>query len=265
MSNCAYAEDVRTSLSPKTMIIPLLSLIILFLIGYGIRVGILYRNTGTLTTTSETFPRDYYVGDKTKPPLTYLALGDSTVQGVGASSPEKTLVGQIAQRLSEKGKYVHVINAGITGARMHDVKINQLQALVDNKPDVISLVAGANDAIHHTPEADFSTSLTKVMDSLIASSAARIIIATSPDVGLMPALPHFYAQGAKRYAEKQNMVLALKITDSRIAIADLFTEGKLDPKADASLYASDQFHPSDKGYAVWGKLLAKASEQKAQH
>lgn len=244
------------------MIILLVSLIILFVVGYGIRVAILYKNTGELTATSLTFSRDYYVGESSKPILTYVALGDSTVQGVGASSPEATLVGQIAQELSREGRYVHVINAGISGARMHDVEVSQLETLTKNKPEVISLVVGANDAIHHTPEADFSASLTKVMDGLITSSASRIIVATSPDVGLLPALPHFYAQGAKQYAEKQNMALALHVTDSRIRIADLFTEGKLDPKADGSLYASDQFHPSDKGYAVWSRLLTRTTHQK---
>ena len=65
--------------------------------------------------------------------LTYIALGDSAAQGIGASSPMRGYVGLIAKRLEAKtGKKVKIINVSVTGAKVEDVtrdQIPQIKAL----------------------------------------------------------------------------------------------------------------------------------------
>ena len=46
----------------------------------------------------------------------YVALGDSTVEGVGASSPARNYVGQLHERLSAVYPRARVVNLGVGGA-----------------------------------------------------------------------------------------------------------------------------------------------------
>src|SRR4051812_35356027 len=62
--------------------------------------------------------------------LTYVVLGDSAAQGVGASDPDKGYVGLIAKRLAAKtGKSVRVVNLSVYGAGVDDVIRKQLPLL----------------------------------------------------------------------------------------------------------------------------------------
>ncbi|MGJ7440359.1 SGNH/GDSL hydrolase family protein [Aquipuribacter sp. MA13-6] len=66
--------------------------------------------------------REFWSGPQGDPGgLLYVALGDSTAQGVGASRPDRGYVGLLAQRLRERtGTAVQVINLSSSGARIHD-------------------------------------------------------------------------------------------------------------------------------------------------
>jgi hypothetical protein len=78
--------------------------------------------------------------------IVYVALGDSTGQGIGASSPERGYVGLIAQRLRvATHRPVQVINLSVTGARVRDVVAGQLPKLAGMSADVVTVAVGAND------------------------------------------------------------------------------------------------------------------------
>jgi len=68
--------------------------------------------------------------------LLYVALGDSSAQGIGASRPERGYVGLVAQHVREStGQPVLVINLSRSGARIDDVLDRQLPALRGLRPD----------------------------------------------------------------------------------------------------------------------------------
>lgn len=76
----------------------------------------------------------------------YVALGDSTAQGIGASGPERGYVGLVAQRLAvATGRPVQVLNLSRSGARVHDVVTEQLPRLAGLSPDLVTVAVGAND------------------------------------------------------------------------------------------------------------------------
>ena len=70
--------------------------------------------------------------------IVYVALGDSTAQGIGASRPERGSVGLVAQRLRvATGRPVQVINLSVSGARVRDVVGDQLPKLAGLAPDIV--------------------------------------------------------------------------------------------------------------------------------
>lgn len=81
-----------------------------------------------------------------------MALGDSTAQGIGASTPERGYVGLIAQCLhSATRRPVQVVSLSRSGARVHDVVVDQLPRLAGLAPDLVTVTVavGANDLKHY--------------------------------------------------------------------------------------------------------------------
>lgn len=234
------------------IIIPLILIGLLAI--YGLHIKKLFSNGLTLFATAEQFPRDYYVGNPESSPLLYVAMGDSTVQGSGVQKVEDTGPYLFATALASKGNYVHVINLGVAGERVHGMREKQLPQLANLSPDYITVTIGANDVTHFTNLADFSRDITAVINEL-TDTKAQVFFATSIDVGQAPALPPLYAHATTRRAAKQTAMVRdiVSQNDSKIIIVDLFADGKL---TDANKYASDRFHPNEAGYAVWAKLFS---------
>ena len=218
----------------------------------------LFKNSQALFEQSRRFSRDYFVGDAKRPVLTYVVLGDSTAFGQGAGRMEGTYPYAIAESLTGKGRYVHVINLAVSGARIGDVEKSQLPALAKLAPNVITLSVGANDATHRTPPEEYSATLNKVLKALKGYPSAKILMATTPDMALIPAIQPFYADWAGGIARRQNDSLKTALVGSAIRTVDLYNEGKLDYNEDAALYAPDKFHPSVKGYKRWAQLFIRA-------
>jgi lysophospholipase L1-like esterase len=108
--------------------------------------------------------------------ILYVALGDSTAQGIGASAPERGYVGLIAQRLrSATGRPVQVLNVSRSGARVHDVVVEQLPRVAGLAPDLVTVAVGANDLKHYDPDGFRAD-----VDALIASLGATTVVGDVP-------------------------------------------------------------------------------------
>ena len=99
-----------------------------------------------LFSTVSTYKAFWLNKAKQEGELTYLALGDSAAQGIGATSPMRGYVGLLAKRLeAATGKKVRVINLSTTGAKINDVIQDQIPKINTIKADFVTLEIGAND------------------------------------------------------------------------------------------------------------------------
>lgn len=109
--------------------------------------------------------------------LCFVALGDSLAQGYGASTPDRGYVGQLAELVGERcGGSVRVVNLGVCGATVRELVAEQLPALAQLQPDVVTLCIGANDAGVTAPAA-FRATLATVCEALPAGA----FVADVPD------------------------------------------------------------------------------------
>lgn len=229
--------------------------VIALLINYPGRLYYLQYKSQELIAISNTFPTNYFVGTPTDPPYLYMALGDSTVVGTGADTLHETPSYQIAQAQAKKGYYVNVINRGINGAKYSDVNQKELADITSLKPDLITVVTGANDVTHHTESDEYKKEVQELVTKLASIPKATILLANTPDVSMPPGLPYPYTVWAGNHSKKQNEILASVTLPTNAQIIDLYSSGRLDPKDHPHFYASDNFHPSAKGYAVWANLF----------
>ena len=178
----------------------------------------------------------------------YVALGDSTSQGIGASSPEKGYVGLIADSIhARSGKPVHVINLGVTGAGVNDAlekQIPQLKQLNLPADAIITVEIGAND-LGDLNEAKFRQDMDRFMSEL-------------PSQTVISDMPYF---GEGRYRKLEtNAQAASKIIHELAKTKNL----KVAPLHDVTSNNSsifnvtiDLFHPSNRGYRNWHEAFAR--------
>ncbi len=219
------------------------------------RARVLLLNGQHIAAQSAPFSRDYFVGKRGAPLLTYLVLGDSTAAGWGAGQLKRTYPYQVAQAVAARGFRVRVVNVAVGGARLGDVHQNQLGALQRVRPDLITLSVGANDATHFTSPEDYARELRAVVAALQSSTAKQILMADTPDMYQAPALPLPLAIATNGRARRLNVALTEALRGSKIRRVELYDNGKLIYRHNPDFYAADLFHPSGAGYGVWARLF----------
>lgn len=180
-------------------------------------------------------------------------LGDSTLAGVGASGPDGTVPRQVARRL---GRPIQILDLAVSGDRVHDVLRLQLdRRLADFRPDVVVISVGANDAIHLTRRPSFRSDYRSVIGRLPAGT--KVVLLGVPDMGS----PRRLAQPLRAIAGFRGRQLDTDVRHLAKDVAAAYVDiDSLGPqfRRDQSLFASDRYHPSDRGYALWSELVARA-------
>jgi len=165
----------------------------------------------------------------------WIVLGDSTGQGVGATSLDHSWVARVSAAMTRHGRSHGVVNLSRSGARSADVIDEQLPLLdlLPQRPAIVSVTVGTNDLIRnpHAP------ALARRMRHLIAELPAGSIIAT------LPAPPVSPSSRVVNKAIRQ----AVEAAGHRVAEIGHHLLG---PRQGLS---HDRFHPSDAGYGAWVK------------
>src|SRR6478609_6132335 len=169
--------------------------------------------------------------------LLYIALGDSTAQGVGASNPADGYVGRLADELeSRTGRSLRVVNLSVSGAKVADVVRDQLPLLAEvlaegQEPNLVTVTIGANDTGRTSAE-DFAADMQQVIDAL-------------PPTSRVADVPYFRGRRGRSAFELSGI-----IRDQVAARGDLVQVDLLINTRGLRLreYADDLFHPSALGY-----------------
>lgn len=171
----------------------------------------------------------------------WVALGDSTAQGIGATSRRDGYVLQLLERLrSGREPTLGVVNLSRTGALVRDVLDEQLARSSElPAPALVTCAIGAND-------------LLRAPRSLI--SGLRELAAALPTGSILATLP----QGIRtRGAQAANEVVRAEAGSHGLVVAELWAHtgppwrGK---------FSADGFHPNDRGYEGWVEAFAEALE-----
>lgn len=184
--------------------------------------------------------------------LLYVALGDSTAQGIGASSPQRGYVGLVAERLrATTGQSVRVLNLSLSGARVRDVVDEQLPRLAGLRPDVVTVAVGANDIRNYD-----ATRFRADVDALVAGLPANAIVGD---------VPWFMHRGTGRDSDAAAATVALAAQARGLPVAGLnaATRRRGWPGMFTD-FAADWFHPRDRGYRVWADAFWDAMAGRAQ-
>ncbi len=183
------------------------------------------------------------------PPLRYIAAGDSTAVGIGASSVKDTYPYKVAQTLSAN-LTVSYSNVAVSGAKTEDVLIKQLPKIIQSSPDVVTISIGANSATHLRSVQSIIADYRNIIAALTEKTHAQIYITNIANFTGARLLPWWYVSLLEYRSKKINSQIGELETD-RVKIINIHDFG-WDKYPDRQItYSFDHFHPSDIGYQNW--------------
>ena len=144
-----------------------------------------------------------------------------------------------------------LVNLAVSGATLNSVRLHQLPELRTLHPNLVLLSAGANDVTHFTSGESLRQSLSAIADGVRAANPkAKLVVTGAPDMGSVTR----FAQPLRWFAGTQtarvNAALAGTIAERHLTWAHIAARTGPVFRQDPTLFAADEFHPNDRGYAV---------------
>lgn len=177
----------------------------------------------------------------------WVAIGDSTAQGLGATGPHGGYVGQALQELRRRtGQPWRVLNLSVSGSLIRDVLTTQLPKL-PSAPDLVTCGVGANDVYYSSPSRLFGD--------------LRVLLKEVPDGTVMLDLPlpsgiwGPLGRATVPYIRRINRVLHEGAGERGLPVGRV-SEHFIAPWA--GKFGADSFHPSQDGYRDWSRALLAA-------
>ena len=193
----------------------------------------------------------------------YVALGDSTVDGEGASAPDRHYVGRLYERLRTVYPTARLVNLGVGGATAAGVLRWQLPQALELRPDLVTLSIGPNDITGERSLWAYARDIDGILGALTRGTTAVVVVNLIPDLTVTP---RFKGKEIEPLVHKRvvafNEILASRAHAYGAEVVDLYGASRQEVPGRPELIAADGYHPSDEGYARWAELMWAAIERR---
>jgi lysophospholipase L1-like esterase len=190
-------------------------------------------------------------------PVKVIALGESTVAGIGARTHETGLAGQFAAAINHgTGRPVEWRVLARSGINARKTRLELVPQLAGSRADVVVIALGVNDTIElHTARRWAADIQALIVDLGAHLGEVTIVLSGVPPLNYFPALP-----------QPLSLVLGARSAALERALVDLASKLKgvihvpfeMDERRSGEMFCEDGFHPSEAGYRVWAEQLAAA-------
>ncbi len=183
-----------------------------------------------------------YSQSPSRPSARILVMGDSVSLGVGADTPEESIVGLLGQ----DNPTVEIVNDSTSGLKTHEI-LARMYAYEDNSFDLVFLHVGGNDVVDLVPVSETDRNMRRVLTEAKRISP-NVMFATHGDFRTVTAIPW----GMRWYWERRNTQqreLYHRLADEYgAALADYYREPGVVPQERIDVwYAEDNLHLSSEG------------------
>jgi len=168
------------------------------------------------------------------PPLKLAMLGDSLTAGYGVST-EQSLPVRLEAALKAEGRNVTILNDGVSGDTSAG-GLDRVDWILGDKPDIVLLELGANDALRGIDPASTEKNLAAIVEKIKAAGIPVWIIGIMAPRNLGPDYVDAFDGIYKRLADKYQTPLYPFLLDG--------------VATDPALSQADGLHPNPKGVEV---------------
>lgn len=194
--------------------------------------------------------------------MRYVALGDSYTIGTSVAPGDRWPDQLVAALGPESPSLRLVANLGVNGYTSADLIRDELPALADLDPDVVTVLIGVNDVVQGVPTPVYEANVATILDSLVARLPPdRIVTVAIPDYTVTPSGADYGDPIRQHDAIVSNNAIMERLSAERgIAFVDIF-DLSLEAAWDRSLVADDGLHPSGVQYGRWVERIRLVVER----
>lgn len=177
-----------------------------------------------------------------------LHIGESTVAGVGVKTMDEGLTAHIIQHLSDN-KFADVDWEVLGGNGVKIADSLAMESVLDN-PDILIITFGVNDSKGFTSHSQWIKNINQCVKKF-TSTHTKVYFTSVPPMHKFPLLPVplCYLLGIKAWSLDNTLQKLCKEKNWHLI--------KFTSTMESLPVAEDGFHPNDKGYKEWGKIIAE--------
>jgi len=123
-----------------------------------------------------------------------VALGDSYTIGTGLTDESQNFPSLLAKKLSEEsGIEVALVNLSVNGYTTTDLIREELPIARRLRPELVTIMIGANDVVQGSGESAYRTRLAEIYDALVGLElpATNVLAVSTPDFSALPGATPF--------------------------------------------------------------------------
>jgi lysophospholipase L1-like esterase len=181
-----------------------------------------------------------------------LAIGESTVSGLGLARGDETVAATTARALARMtGRPVAWRAEGLSGATVSDAREQLLARIAPEPTDLLIVAFGVNDTTAYRSPAAFADDLAALVTAARARVGdAPVVIGGVAPLNCFPALPWPLRNILGwRSAALQAAADSLAHRLPHLVVERIST-------VEPDLFAHDGFHPNQRAHAIWGEEIA---------
>ena len=191
---------------------------------------------------------------------TFVVLGDSFTEGIGDSvdgrGPVSTL-DQLATVLKRRVPDMRYINLARRGLLTREVRETQLEPALALKPDLVSIIAGANDLLKRKWQPGRYEEDMWFMFRAFKNGGATLMSATHPDWTVRLPLPEPAKAKLQAQIVEANTILRRLAKMFDAAVVETY---QLELDHDPTLWSRDGIHPNTLGYDAYAEAGRRTLE-----
>lgn len=197
------------------------------------------------------------VGSET---INFLAIGESTIAGIGAKTHKDAFTGQFAKHLSRKtGKSVRWHAYGISGITVEGTIQEIIPTVPEEKMDIIVIALGGNDVFSINSPKKWRNDISELIDIVRGKyPTAEVFLANVPMIRDSLALPNPLRYFLSRLAKLHHF----NTIDLISGMENVYYFEEVS-RVEEDFFCDDGVHPSVKGYDVWSEVMVEFFLQKS--
>ncbi len=188
----------------------------------------------------------------------YLALGDSYTIGTGTSTQGRNFPSHLARKLEAvTGARVELRNPAVNGYSSADLIRHELPELERFRPDLVTILIGANDLVQGVDEPSYRSRIGQIYDAvqMLGLPPGRVVALSIPDFSVVLEAPTYGDPAQIRVRiDRFNQVAADQASAHRFDYIDLSELSRSGAKRPGWI-AADGLHPGDAQHEAWSQLI----------
>ena len=182
----------------------------------------------------------------------FVAIGDSFTEGIGDEVEGIALKSWVEHCVQQWENEIEYCNFAKRGLVTKEIQSQQLEKALTFNPDLVSLIAGANDVLKGRWNHDAYKNDMEFMIDTLSKAGADIIIANLPDFTVRLPFASEKKQVIKEQLLEANEVIHSLSREYKLHHVDFWNHHLVN---DNTLWSKDLIHPNSKGYVKVAELI----------